>query len=129
MREKIVEEMLDLLAANADVQTIIDKAAEIMENPVILVDNRFHIMYTPTDMEIENDLWKRTLESEYVSDQLILAMKEAQVINTLQRSLEPVEQDIIPSGYLSFTGGSSAALSGFMIISGPWSPRMGRASM
>lgn len=97
-REQIIGIMLDLLSQNADMQTIINEATDILGNPMVLIDTRFRILYTSTNVEVNNDLWKQTLVEQYVSDEIISSMEKSCIISRLQAEEKPIEYDI-PDGY------------------------------
>lgn len=92
--------MLDLLADNTEIQTIVNEATRILGNPIVVIDTQFHIAYSSTNVEVNNELWKQTLIEEYVSDELILSMEQSQTIEKLQIETDPIEQDI-PDGHKS----------------------------
>lgn len=98
MKASIAEKMLDILAENASIQRIVDEATALLENPIVVIDTQFHIVYSSTNVEVKNELWKQTLIEEYVSDELIFSMENSQTIEKLQMGTEPVEQEI-PDGY------------------------------
>lgn len=90
--------MLDLLSKNADIQSIINTATELLGNPLVVIDSRFRILYSSTNVEVNIELWKKTLEERYVSESIITSMVQSQIIGRLQEEEQPVEHEI-PDGY------------------------------
>lgn len=97
-REQIIGIMLDLLSQNADMQTIINEATDILGNPIVLIDTRFRILYSSTNVDVNIDLWKQTLVEQYVSDEIITSMERSQIISRLQTEQNPIAHEL-PDGY------------------------------
>lgn len=98
MRETLSEKMLELLVEEADIQTIVNEATLMLSNPIVIIDTKFHIMYSSTNIEVNIDLWKETMAQEYVSDEIISEMEASEVISRLTDGREVVEHNI-PEGH------------------------------
>lgn len=46
--------MLDLLSQDCSLQELIDKATELLGNPMILTDNRFRVLYSSRNVKGRN---------------------------------------------------------------------------
>ncbi len=97
-REKLREDMLELLAQNVSLQELVNEAARLLGNPVVIIDTRFRILYVSEQTEVNVELWKRTMEESYVSDEIISSMEDAQLIGKLKQMREPVKYGL-PDGY------------------------------
>lgn len=93
-KQSLSMKMLDLLSQEADVQQIVNEAALIFGNPVVVIDTKFHIMFFSTNIEVNIDHWKETMLREYVSDEIVSDLENSQLINRLHTGAELIEHDI-----------------------------------
>ena len=97
-RETLREDMLELLARNVSLQELVNEAAGLLGNPVLIIDSRFRILYVSEQTDVNVELWKRTMEESYVSDEIISSMEGAQLIGKLREMREPLKYGL-PDGY------------------------------
>lgn len=95
------EQMLDLLAQKSNMQAVVNKGSEILENPILVIDPNFRILMGSTGIDVDDDNWTSTMMNRFVNEEVIASMQESMVIQELQSSGSgggTVESDI-PNGH------------------------------
>ena len=89
--------MLDLLSQDCSLQELIDKATELLGNPVILTDNRFRVLYNSRNVKVEIPMWKNALEEKYISNEMITSIVDSELAKGGRNGDAAVSQ--LPNGY------------------------------
>ena len=82
------EKLLELLTENPDIQEFMNRITQLLENPVMMVDAHYRILYYSQREEITNPLWTEALTEHYVSDGIIDSMQKSEIIEKLKLERE-----------------------------------------
>ena len=78
--------MLDLLANDLSIQEIINKATELLTNPIMLSDTRFRVLFASNKIDVDVQLWKETLSRQYISDEMVATFENKEILEKLKQS-------------------------------------------
>lgn len=97
---EVTNTLLDLLAEGATMQTIVDKSSEILQNPVMVFDNRLRVAMTSDKHPVNISLWHQTLKERYITSEMISSMEDHKIIENLKTKREANIYKM-PNGYLA----------------------------
>lgn len=100
MKVDMNAEMLNLLAAGADLRTVINRGASLLQNPMLVTDTRYRILFMSDDPEPDIEMWKKSKEDMSVSEQVLMDMEKSNITKALSASAAPVISEL-PNGYHS----------------------------
>lgn len=76
--------LLDALASNQGIHSILNIAAQIINNPFYFVDASFRVVAWSTNIKVDDSLWNQTISNGFVDDQIIAALISSGIFEMIQ---------------------------------------------
>lgn len=93
------ELLLAQLSEDQDIQHLIDRATEYLQNPLMVIDARFRVLYASRHISIDIPLWNTSVNEHFVTDGIISSMEKNELINKIRNGKGSAFISDLPNGH------------------------------
>lgn len=83
-------QLIQLVTKNNSIENILNLAAEILENPLIMTDNSYHLLAYSKNQNICDPIWQKIIENDYCPYNIVQMMKKEGFLDKLSTEKSPV---------------------------------------
>lgn len=93
IQEKVTEynqKLMDVFVSTESLQAVLDCAAEIIENPLMVIDNGYRVVCSSKSFECDDLQWKESVVTGYCSLEFVAQFNKLSEIHAIQKETSPV---------------------------------------
>lgn len=93
IQEEVLEKsqkLIDAYLLDSTLQSVLDSAAELIENPLMVIDNGYRVICSSNHKNCEDLQWMESIETGYCSYEFVSQFNQLSEINSIQKETSPV---------------------------------------